>query len=267
MPEPTAVLSVHASVWTPERVVLLDDVRWTVRRSEHWALLGPNGAGKSTLLSLAAALRHPSAGSVDVLGHRLGRVDVRELRARIGVVDPAARLPGELSGHQVVLTGATGTVQPLWNRYDATHRRRADELLALVGCAHLRDREVATYSQGERARIRLARALMPDPALLLLDEAAANLDLAGREDLLAALGSLAGAVDGLASVLVTHHLEELPATTTHALLLRAGRVVARGPVGEVLTDDPVSRCFDRPIRVGRSGGRWTARLADATRRD
>jgi iron complex transport system ATP-binding protein len=245
-------------VWTPEGADLLRDITWRVRAGEHWALLGPNGAGKSTLLSLAGARRHPSAGSVRVLGERLGKVDMRELRRLIGVVDPVLRMPDELSAETVVLTGASGSVQPLWSRYGAAERARARELLELVGCAHLARRRVGTCSQGERGRIRIARALMPSPRLLLLDEPASGLDLAAREQLLSALGDLAAFQPELATVVVSHHLEDLPPRTSHAMLLAGGEVVASGPVERALTDQTVSACFGLPVHLRRHGGRWAA---------
>ena len=248
-------------LWTPAGAGILRDISWTVRPGEHWALLGPNGSGKSTLLSLAGAVRHPSGGTVTVLGGRLGRVDMPALRRRIGVVDPMLRLLEWLTVEDVVLTGATGTIRPLWDRYGPAERERARELLALVGCTELAGREIATCSQGERQRVRIARALMPSPPLLLLDEPAVGLDLPAREALLGALAALAAADPALTTVLVTHHLEELPATTTHALLLRAGEVVAAGPVGAKLTSDNVSACFGFDVRVARKAGRWTARAA------
>jgi len=187
-------------VWAPDRSDLLREVTWRVRPGEHWALLGPNGAGKTTLLSMAGARRHPSAGAVRVLGQRLGKVDMRELRRLIGVVDQALRMPDELTAEVVVLTGASGSIQPLWDCYRAAERARAGELLELMGCAHLAARRVGTCSQGERGRVRIARALMPSPRLLLLDEPASGLDLAARELLLAALGELAAFEPDLATV-------------------------------------------------------------------
>ena len=246
-------------VWTAEGAQIIRDVTWTVRRGEHWALLGPNGSGKSTLLALAGAARHPSDGTVSVLGGRLGRVDMPALRRRIGVVDPTLRLLDWLTVEDVVLTGATGTVWPLPDRYGPAERRRAVELLELVGCGDLADREIATCSQGERQRVRIARALMPSPPLLLLDEPAVGLDLPAREALLAALAALANAEPSLATVVVTHHLEELPPSTTHALLLRGGRVVASGPAAATLTSEHVSACFGFDVRVARADGRWSAR--------
>jgi iron complex transport system ATP-binding protein len=230
-----------------------------VRPGEHWALLGPNGSGKSTLLSLAGAVRHPSAGTVSVLGGRLGQVSLWDLRERIGVVDPALKILDWMTVEDVVLTGATGTIQPRWECYGDRERARARELLALLGCLSLADREITTCSQGERQRVRIARALMPNPPLLLLDEPATGLDLPAREALLAALSSLAVARPELATVLVSHHLEELPATTTHALLLRQGIAVASGPVNDTLTSGHVSNCFGFDVRVRREDGRWMAR--------
>ncbi|HZD03097.1 MAG TPA: ATP-binding cassette domain-containing protein [Actinomycetes bacterium] len=249
-------------VWAADGSDLLRGVTWQVRAGEHWALLGPNGAGKSTLLSLAGARRHPSAGTVRVLGERLGTVDVRELRRLIGVVDPALRMPGELTAEAVVLTGASGSVQPLWDRYGAAERARARELLELVGCAHLAGRRVDTCSHGERGRIRVARALLPSPRLLLLDEPASGLDLAARELLLAALDDLAVLKPDLATVVVSHHLEDLPRRTSHAMLVARGEVVASGPADEALTGGTVSACFGLPLRLQRQAGRWAAVGAD-----
>ncbi|WP_314176720.1 ABC transporter ATP-binding protein [Streptomyces winkii] len=241
--------------------VILDGVDWTVEPSEHWALLGPNGAGKTTLLRLLGAVMHPTSGTVTVLGHRLGRVDVRELRAYIGHVSPSQRVPEDLSAHGVVLTGATGTVQPLWGKYDLAAREQAYRLLGELGCKELADRPYGVCSGGQRARILIARALMPDPSLLLLDEPFNALDLPSREDLIDALRRLAAGRPRLATITVTHHLEELPPTTSHALLLREGRVYARGTAEEVLTGAHMTSCFGRPIAVARRDGRWSARSA------
>jgi iron complex transport system ATP-binding protein len=237
--------------------VLLQNINWLVRPGEQWALLGPNGAGKSTLLSLAGAVRHPTTGTADVLGRRLGRTDMRELRGQIGVVDTALRMPARMTVLDVVLTGATGTVLPLPERYTAADHERARMLLDRLGMMPLADREIGACSHGERARARLARALVPDPPLLLLDEPATGLDLPSRETLLATLDEVAKVHPDLAMVLVSHHLEELPATTSHALLLRAGAAVAVGPADEVLTDEPMSRCFGLPLAVRREHGRWS----------
>jgi iron complex transport system ATP-binding protein len=261
-----AVLRMAAvDVWavlggTGERLPIVSGVDWEVRAGEQWALLGPNGAGKTTLLGLAGAMRHPSAGTVEVLGERLGRTDVRRLRGRIGAVDArsARAFPVWLSAEEVVLTGATGTIQPLWERYGASERDRARELLESFGCGPLRERSFASCSDGERQRVRLARALMADPRLLLLDEPASGLDLPAREALLAALDRLERLRPGLATITVTHHVEEVAASTTHALLLRAGRVVAAGPAAEVLTGEHLSACFAMRVEVHRLDGRWAA---------
>ncbi|WP_084965626.1 ABC transporter ATP-binding protein [Thermoactinospora rubra] len=247
---------------------LLSDVDWQVGYGEHWAVLGPNGAGKTTLLSLAAAVRHPTRGTVSVLGHRLGRVDMRELRRHVGLVAASQRLIDEelleeegATAHTVVLTGHTGTSAPLWDRYGPAERERAHRLLADLGCKDLADRPFRVCSQGERARIRVARALMPEPALLFLDEPYAGLDLPAREDLIEAVEELARTRPVLTTVTVTHHLEEIPATTTHALLMREGRVLAAGPATQVLTSANLSQCFGRPLRIDHHDGRWYARRA------
>ncbi|GAC1365709.1 MAG: ATP-binding cassette domain-containing protein [Actinomycetota bacterium] len=245
-------------VWTPERVVLLDDISWTVSEGEHWALLGPNGAGKSTLLRIAAGVRHPSSGSVDVLGRRLGRVDIRTLWPLIGFVDATHRTPSEVSVQHAVLTGASGTIWPLMERYGPAEYRRAGSLLELMGAGQLAHREFGTCSDGERARVLIARSLMPAPRLLLLDEPTAGLDMAGREDLLAALAQLSAAEPALASVVVSHHLEDLPVTTSHAMLLASARSVAVGGVQEVLVDGTVSGCFGVLVHISRTAGRWAA---------
>lgn len=247
---------------------LLSEVDWRVGYGEHWVILGPNGAGKTTLVSLAAAMRHPTEGVVRVLGHRLGRVDLRELRRRLGLVTTSQRLIDEellenegATAHTVVLTGHTGTSVPLWDAYGQEAHERARQLLGDLGCKELADRLFRVCSQGERARVRVARALMPDPAILFLDEPFGGLDLPAREDLIEAVETLAASRPVLTTVMVTHHLEEIPATTTHALLMRDARVLMGGPVEEVLTGENLSSCFGRALRVGRADGRWHARRA------
>jgi iron complex transport system ATP-binding protein len=240
---------------------ILRGVSLTVRTGEHWALLGANGAGKSTLLSLLGALVHPTRGTVEVLGHRLGRVDLRELRALVGHVDPRHRPASPLRVRDVVLTGLTNSVEPLprW-RPGPEQVERAERLMRTLGLEELREARWPTLSQGQRGRTLIARALMPRPRLLLLDEPATGLDLPGREQLIGALDGLRRDHPHLATVLVTHHLEELPPGTTHALLLRDGRPLARGPVAEVLTGERVGRCFGLPLVLERREGRWTVRV-------
>lgn len=246
--------------------VLLDSVSLTVRGGEHWALLGANGAGKSTLLKLLGAVAHPTRGTVEVLGRTLGRVDLRELRTLLGHVDPRHPLRSPLTVSQVVLTGLTNSVEPL-PRWDpgAEQRERAERLLKMLGMGGKTQSRWPALSQGERGRTLIARALMPQPRLLLLDEPTTGLDLAAREQLLDSLDALREEHPELATVLVTHHLEELPASTTHAMLLRGGRCTASGSADEVLTTDLVSDCFGHPVRIARTDGRWTARAQRAAR--
>ncbi|MFB7933651.1 ABC transporter ATP-binding protein [Streptomyces sp. NPDC056039] len=241
---------------------ILQEVSLTVRAGEHWALLGANGAGKSTLLRLLGALVHPTRGAVEVLGHRLGRVDLRELRAHVGHVDPRHPLGSPLRVRDVVLTGLTNSVEPLprW-RPTPEQEERAERLIRTLGLAEHREARWPTLSQGQRGRTLIARALMPEPRLLLLDEPATGLDLPGRERLIGALAELRRDHPRLATVLVTHHLEELPPHTTHALLLREGRALAGGPVAEVLTADGLGKCFDLPLALERHDGRWSVRTA------
>jgi iron complex transport system ATP-binding protein len=239
---------------------ILDSVSWTAGAGERWALLGPNGAGKTTLLTVLAAVEFPSAGAVEVLGARLGRTDVSRLRERIGFVD--ARLGGRfapaLSVAQVVLTGATGTIGLFEERVTVAERERATALQATFGVQSIASQRFADCSHGERTRTLIARALVSRPPLLILDEPGAGLDLAGRETLLTALTRLAREEPELTTVLTTHHLEELPPDTTHALLLRDGRVVAGGAVDDALTAEALSACFGLPVDVGRANGRWHA---------
>jgi iron complex transport system ATP-binding protein len=226
---------------------------------ERWALLGPNGSGKTTALSLMGARRQPSAGEVNVLGERLGRTDVRRLRPRIGHVSHrvADALRGDTTVLETVLTGRDGALVPWWLGSDTEDLARAHRMLASIGCAELATRPLDTCSLGERQRVLIARALFGEHELLLFDEPAVGLDLPARERLLAAMTALTDTT----TVLATHHLEEIPATTTHAALLRDGLVVAHGPIDDVLVDAPLSDCFEMPIVVDRDGGRWRARAA------
>jgi iron complex transport system ATP-binding protein len=240
---------------------LLDRINWNVEEDERWAVLGPNGAGKTTLLQIAASVMHPTSGQAYVLGERLGRVDVFELRPRIGLASSslADRIPGrELVSDLVVSAGYSvlGRWREAYGRLDV---RRAVGLLERLGVGALAERTYGTLSQGERARVQIARALMTDPELLLLDEPAAGMDLGGREDLLRRLTRFAADPDAPASVLVTHHVEELPPGITHVMLLRDGAVVAAGLARNVLTSANLSETFGLPLEVERAGGRWFAR--------
>jgi len=245
------------------RAVLLADVGWTVRQGEHWVVLGPNGAGKTTMLNLAAAVSHPSEGTVEVLGKRLGAVDMRALRERIGTIEPgvARRLRGRLTALEIVLTGAFGSIALQHDRIEPLHRERAEALLETVGATAVRDQRFESCSQGERQRLLLARALMDEPELLLLDEPTAGFDLPSRERLIASLVAMAAENPTLPTVTVTHHPEEIPPSASHALLLADGRVSAAGPIESTLTGAALSECLGVGIEVARNGGRWAAMIA------
>jgi iron complex transport system ATP-binding protein len=242
--------------------LLLDGISVAISKGEHWALLGPNGAGKSTLLRIMATYDHPTRGQVDILGHRLGRVNVFALRPWIGHVSAHHPVDPQRTVQEVVLTGITGTIQQVPRREtSAAELARAAALIDLMGLVSRTDARWQVLSQGERSRSLIARGLMAEPRLLLLDEPAAGLDVAGREQLLTSVDALRRGEPALASVLVTHHLEELPVSTTHAILLRAGRILAAGPADEVLTTELVSACFGHPVAVSRNAGRWAATAA------
>lgn len=250
------------------RHLVLDGVDWEVLPGQRWVVLGPNGSGKTSLALLASAWLQPSAGVAEVLGHRLGRVDVRQLRRRIGIASPAVTrmLRPELSALDAVLTAARAALEPWWHDYGEQERDRARALLADAGLAGATDRPVGALSEGERQQVLLARTLMQAPELVVLDEPAAALDLGARERLLARLAELSGDPRTPPIVMVTHRVEEVPATFTHALLLRAGRVTAAGPLAEVLSAAPLSACFGLALEVGHEGGRFTARAATAERK-
>jgi iron complex transport system ATP-binding protein len=242
---------------------LLRNLSWQVELDERWVVLGPNGAGKTTLLNLATGRMHPTRGAAYVLGERLGRTDINELRTRIGLTTGqlAERIPGDERVLDVVVTAAWSVVGR-WNEaYDPLDEARARQLLGQLGMGGLLDRTFGTLSEGERKRTQIARALMTDPELMLLDEPTAGLDLGGREDLLGRLTELAEDPDAPAMVLVTHHVEEIPPGFTHALLLREGTVVAAGLLGETVTADNLSKTFGLPLVVERHGNRYTARAA------
>jgi iron complex transport system ATP-binding protein len=240
---------------------LLDRVSWTVEEDERWVILGPNGAGKTTLLQIASAQMHPTSGVAGVLEEVLGTVDVFELRPRIGLTSAALaeRIPRSERVHDVVVSASYGVVGRWREEYDDLDHDRATSLLRELGASHLTDRTFGTLSEGERKRVQIARALMVDPELLLLDEPAAGLDLGGREDLVATLSVLAYDPDSPATVLVSHHVEEIPPGFTHALLLRQGAVVDAGPLEDVLTEGTLSATFGMPLTIRHEDGRWAAR--------
>ena len=240
---------------------LLDHVSWTVRAGERWVVLGRNGCGKTTLMRIASLYLHPSSGTVAVLGQTLGRTDVRTLRTRVGVASAAFadKLRPDLPARDVVMTAKHAALEPWWHTYDDADRARADELLDRMGVGATAPRAFGTLSSGERQRVQLARTLMTDPGLLLLDEPTAGLDLGGREEFVAAMGDLAADPASPPIVLVTHHVEEIPRAFTHALLLRAARVQLAGPLDEVIDEESLSACFGLPLVLSRDAGRWSAR--------
>ncbi len=242
---------------------LVHSVDWQVELDERWVVLGPNGAGKTTLLRLAGAELHPSSGVVDVLGARLGRTDVFELRPRIGFCSAAVagRVPERERVRDLVVSAGYAVLGRWRESYEPIDTGRADALLAAFGIGSLGERRFGTLSEGERKRVLIARALMTDPELLLLDEPAAGLDLGGREDLVARLGELAMDPDSPAMVLVTHHVEEIPVGFTHALLIRDGAIVAQGLLDDVLTSDTLSATFGQPLTLDRVDDRYFARRA------
>ena len=244
---------------------LLDRVDWTVDEGERWVVLGPNGAGKTTLLQVASTHMHPSDGIVEILGEMLGTVDVFELRPRIGLASAALadRIPRGERVVDVVVT-ATYAVMGRWReQYEQMDHDRALRLLDRLGVAGLAERTFGTLSEGERKRVQIARALMADPELMLLDEPAAGLDLGGREQLVRTLGTLALDEDSPAMVLVTHHVEEIPAGFTHLLLIREGAVVAAGPIESTLTAANLTATFGLSLALERHGERWSARAVAA----
>src|SRR6516225_4362245 len=240
--------------------LLLRNVDWTAHEHERWIVIGPNGAGKTTLLQVVATLLFPTEGTAEVLGEKLGEVDVFDLRPRIGLTSAALaeRVPAGEKVIDLVLTASYAILGRWKEEYESSDVTRAVELLDALGCAHLIRRRFATLSEGERKRVQIARAMMPDPEILLLDEPAAGLDLGGREDLLRRLSRLARDPKAPMIVLVTHHVEEVPDGFTHAMLLRRGTVLAAGPISDVFTARNLSRCFGVPLEIEYRQSRWTA---------
>jgi iron complex transport system ATP-binding protein len=246
-----------------DKSMLLRDIDWTVRSDESWVVIGPNGAGKTTLLQVAASLLMPTEGTAEILGEPLEGADLQDLRTRIGFASAAVadHVPPAEKVIDLVLTASYGILGRNAEDYDSFDVTRAVELLDALGCAHLIRRRFATLSEGERKRVQIARSLMADPELLLLDEPAAGLDLGGREDLLRRISRLASDPKAPMIILVTHHVEEVPEGFTHAMLLRKGAVLAAGPVLDVFTERNLSKCFGVPLLVERRAARWTARAS------
>ena len=241
--------------------MILGPLDWTVNPGERWAVVGPNGSGKTTLLHVASLYLWPTAGTVDVLGGRFGRIDARDQRRRIGYAGSAveAEMDEALSPSQLVLSARHAALGPWWHVYDDADRLRAAALIERFGIAHVADHPFRTLSSGERRRVSIARALMPDPELLLLDEPGAGLDLGARETLIRDLTALAWETRPEAIVLVSHHVEEIPPGFGHALVLADGRAVAAGPIQEVVSSDVLGRAYGMPIAVERRDGRFWAR--------
>ena len=240
---------------------ILESISWTVRTDQHWVILGANGAGKTTLLRVVALYQHPSSGSVEVLGQRLGRTDVRTLRERIAFSSPAlaARLEPSMTALEVVMTARYAALAPWWHQYTDADRERAHDLLREWRCDALADHKFPTLSAGERQRVLLARALMNQPGIVLLDEPTAGLDVGGREELVADMTQWAQDPGRPPTVLITHHVEEIPPGFTHALVLKDGRAVAQGPIDEVVTSETLSAAFGLALTIESRAGRFTAR--------
>ena len=241
--------------------IILGPINFSISEGERWVILGPNGAGKSTLLQILATRIFPTTGRVSILDKTMGSVDIFELRTRIGICGAliSEDIPYGEKVKDVVLTAAYA-VLGRWNEaYDLWDESRAVALLTTFGVRELAEREYGTLSDGERKRVQISRALMADPELLLLDEPAAGLDLGGREDLLRRFTTFAADPLAPASILVTHHIEEIPAGTTHALILKDGKIAISGPVHEVITSTHLSAIFQIPMEVIFDGSRFSAR--------
>lgn len=259
----TDVLSLNDVTLRRGDTQILDGITWNVSSADRWVVLGPNGAGKTTLVSVCSARLHPTTGTVTVLEEDLGDADTHELRIRVGLASAALaeQIPGGETVRNLVMTAAHGVTGRWHEEYDQVDEQRADALLAAFGMTAFAERAFDTLSEGERKRAQIARALMADPELLILDEPAAGLDLGGREELLAALTELAGDKRSPAIVLVTHHVEEIPVGFTHALLLREGKVVAAGPLETTLTEANLTATYGIAISLRHDAGRWSARAA------
>lgn len=256
----SAVIALSNVTLTRDGRTILNGINWSVFSGERWVILGPNGSGKTTLCKLAGLYMHPSHGNIDVLGKRLGRTDVRLLRAKLGFTSHALAdmMRPSLSALEIVMTGRYAALTPWWHTYSNADREQATNLLKRFHCEALSNARYATLSAGERQRVLLARALMSEPSLLILDEPTAGLDLTGREQFVSFLAHIAVDKKLQGAVLVTHHVDEIPPGFTHVLLLTEGRPVAQGPIRETLTSELLSECFGIPLQLERRDNRWTA---------
>ena len=255
------VLTLEGVTVIRDGVAVLDGIDWRVRRGEHWVVFGPNGSGKTTLLQVASTYQHPSRGTVHLLGHRIGRVDVRALRERIGYVgaEPASLVRGNLSGLDVVVTGRRASfVPPRFDHYADDEWEMARDCLDRLDAGALTDRVFGTLSQGERQRVLIARSLVTEPDLLLLDEPASALDLGAREGLVASLAALVSSAASPPVVMVTHHLEEIPPGFEMMAMMAGGRLVGHGPIELVLTQSALTAAFGTELEMERRHGRWRA---------
>ncbi|MFK8025293.1 MAG: ABC transporter ATP-binding protein [Ilumatobacter sp.] len=258
---PIAALDVNDIVMRRDGTTILDGISLRVHSAERWVVLGANGSGKTSLMRIMALYDHPTSGTVDVLGERLGHIDIRDLRQRIGYASAAlgAELRQDLSVHDVVRTARHGALEPWWHRYEQADDDRADECLARLGVERHRSRRFGTLSSGEQQRVLLARTLMNDPAVVLLDEPSARLDLGGREQLVTTLSQIGTDPSAPPFVMVTHHVDEIPIGVTHVALLSGGRTLASGPIEQTLTSEALTECFATPLRLERRpGGRYSA---------
>ncbi|GAA1461771.1 ABC transporter ATP-binding protein [Williamsia maris] len=262
-PDPDLLIDFTDVTLVRDGTTLVGPITWQVELDERWVVIGPNGAGKTSLMRMAAAETHPTSGSAVLLGERLGHTDIRDLSTRIGVTSSmlAERIPDHELVTDLVISAGYSVLGRWREDYEEVDRAQAVETLESMGAEHLADRRFGTLSEGERKRVLISRALMTDPELLLLDEPAAGLDLGGREELVARLGVLAADPDAPATVLITHHVEEIPEGFTHALLLKEGGVVAQGLLEDVLTAENLTAAFSQNISLDRLDGRWFARRA------
>jgi iron complex transport system ATP-binding protein len=255
-----AVLQIEKVSVIRDGKTILDAIDWQVLENERWVILGPNGAGKSTLFALCSSQMHPSSGSIQILGEKLGAVDVFELRPRIGFMGSTlvSQFPEDETVSDVVLTAAYGVLGRWQEAYELWDESRAQALLTTLGVRELGARKFFTLSEGEKKRTLIARALMADPEILLLDEPASGLDLGGREDLLRRFDALATDPLSPATLIITHHIEEIPSGSTHALLLKSGRILASGPIADVVTSEKLTQAYDMEINVSVVNNRYTA---------